>query len=252
MVKIRIFKMEPRNTDEINQFIESVKILENGFLLGNGDSIGILYKERDNIGFDKQDFITAISGELAKVHKNFAIQEGLVRAYKGMIGTYTDQMNEANNQSDKLKKELEEYMETYDRSYDVAVETLSDQIEELKNKLNEAKQKHQSVPKKEKEKYLLQFKEITDQIKITGDELAVSQANRDTYKESFDPKSNQISAEMGTYAVKAANLLGKIKEYSELLEQAMSEREHASMFMSSSEKFLEDLKNDNVEGLKLK
>lgn len=234
-VKIQFFKLgHSLISEDASKFMSSVSVIENGVIMGQ-EYVGILYKDRDDVGMAKENLVTAASGELAKSQKQFITQEGLVRAYKDMIVFFENQHKAAQVKADEAQKELDVYVQTYDPS-------LENEMAGLTKDLQDATVKHQQAPKKDKEPFLKRIYEVNEKIKIV-------QPVYDKYKNEFDAKSNEISAAMGGFAVEAANVLGKVKEYQGFLDDAVAARDHAGVFIISTKKLIADLLTDQVPGV---
>lgn len=233
-VKIKIFKLDPSNSEEASKFMDSVNVIQNGILLSQ-DSMGILYKDRDEVGMSRENLATAISGELAKSQNTFAIQEGLVRSYTDMIKHFSIQQKDAEQKGDEVQKELDAYMLTYDK-------TLETEVSELLAKRKEAEIAHQQAPKPKKEELLKPIYDINEVLKELEPKLAA-------YKTSFDAGVTELTNRMGIHRVDSANLMGRVKENNSFLEAAIDARDHAGVFIKSSKLYIADILAGNIEGL---
>lgn len=235
MVKIKFFNLDNGAvSEEATAFMESVNVLDSGILLTQGH-VGILYKDFGDVGMSTQNMVIAASGELAKCQKNFVIQEGLVRAYSGMIEGCEAKLKVAQDNSEKERVALDAYAQTYDSSFEV-------DLANLKDELKAAEVAWQQAPKAKRP-------ELLKPIHLIGEKIKVAQPKFDAYKAQFDSGSSEISARMGTFAVEAGNIMGDIKGHSASLAEAIDAREHARTFIVTTKKLIADLTAETVEGL---
>lgn len=233
-VKIKIFKMVPENSGEITDFMDTVKVLQDGIIVSDG-AIAIMYKGKEDVGMDTDSLITAISGELVKSQKQFVLQDGLTKAYEGMIKKYSADHKDAQDNADTIQAELNRHMAGYDEQYEGDVNRLTAELQSITDK-------HQKTNKKEKdirEALLKQHQEKAAELKAATEKFTA-------YKTEFDAKSNEISARMGEFAVKAANIMADIKENNGFLETAEKDREHARVFIGSTKKYIKDLEEGKI------
>ena len=233
-VKIKIFKMVPENSQEISDFMDTVKVMQDGILITDSN-IGVLYRTKDDIGMDTDSLITAVSGELVKAQKQFVLQDGLVRAYTAVIAKFSGDHKAAQDEADAVKAELDAHIFGYNDALEL-------EVAELTRECDEIKAKHQNTPKKDKDirDGLLQM--WNDKNNLLKEKTAEFEA----YKAEFDAKSNEISARMGGFAVKAANLMGEIKENNGLLETATHDREHARVFIGTTKQYMKELGEGSI------
>lgn len=112
--KIKVFKLAPEVSDEISEFMGSVKILNDGIIVSEGN-IGIMYREKGEFGMERQDIAASISAELAKAQKQYALQDGLILAYTAMIPSLDAKVEETKKAVDELNVQGKAAKENVDR-----------------------------------------------------------------------------------------------------------------------------------------
>lgn len=231
MVKIEFFKISPENSKVISDFMDSVNVIQDGILISDG-YVGIMHKTLDDIGMSNQNCITAVAGELAKSQKQFVLQDGLTRAYTGVISSFEAKRAEFDKGVAECQLELDKHNESYD-------DTLEKQVADLNEKIKENTVSHQQAPKAEKDAWLQKYVALNKEL----EELL---PKYEAYRKEFDAKSSEISARMGSFAVESANILSEIKENSGFLETATKDREHARIFINSTKQYISELEAGTI------
>lgn len=229
-VKIKNFAWTPENTQAINDFLETVNVLENGFIVSDG-VVGILYKETDDVGMQTKQLVTALSGELAKSQKQFVLQEGLTRSYTAVIAYWEALRGPVEQSVVTVKAELDTYMATYDP-------TMEKELATLKVQLDEKHQLWQRTPKSggQKDAVLADWDTINKQI-------AELQPKYDEYAKTFNAGANEISARLGVVQIKSNEYLVEIQQNSEYLAGAMKDRDNARIFIGTTKQQIADVES---------
>jgi chromosome segregation ATPase len=241
MVKIKTFIISPENSEEISDFMESVKVVEQGLIVSPGGffskaKISILYKDRDEVGLSSPELVTATSGELAKAQQQFVKQEAIIRGSLAKIAHFEE----------KLK-----YDESHLKQANLAEEGLLKSFEEgelnqqklrLEETLAALKQKHSTVPKAEKEEVLKSYGEFDQELQRI---LPAWEAE----KKELDESLAFIAEKKTKYKVDIANAGGIIKQTKNEIEEAKEHRDDAKIFIQTTKEFIKDLQNNDVEGV---
>ncbi len=223
---MKVFKLVEENSKAITDFLATVNVTQEGFLISDGN-LGIMYRERDDWGMEKNQKLIHISSEYAKSQKQWLIQEGLVRAHGEMVALWTGKMEAKHALIDEKKEGLKAYELTFRTDLD-------EKYTAAKNLSTSLEQKHKQAPKKDKEPILKELYEANNMLKAIEPEYL-------EYRKGFDDGRTKLEAEITTLTIEAANFTGKIKESTELQAQAVEDREHAEVFMKTTEKFMAEL-----------
>lgn len=229
--KLKVFKMDEENSEGITKFLETVNVTQDGFMIGSG-MLGILYREKDNLGMERDQLAVAISGELSKSQKQFVLQEGLCRAYSAMIDLYSKREAEKKAIFEAKEKELAEYNTKWDGK-------LEQEVNDAKSKLGAMEKKYKSAGKLDKAELEKQTFALSQELKPLEEKLAA-------HKKEFDAGKYTLELSLGEVKLEYANLGGLIKENKGLLETAELDREHAKVFIVSTQKLIEDIQNGEV------
>lgn len=234
MTKIKFFKMSESNGPKVTEFLKTVNVTQDGFLVGKGlfgGVLGILYREKGDFGMERDQFAIAISGELAKAQKQYILQEGLMRAHEAMVDLFTGRMIDWAHKIEARKAELANIK---------GDEELQGQVDTLKSNIQSLEAKHKKAPQNEKEAIL---KEIFD----IGEELKPLQVSLDKEKAMTAELKNGLEKIIGELTVERANLSAEVKQNQELYETAKKDREHAKVFIHTSNQLIKEIKSGEVE-----
>lgn len=241
MVKIKTFVISPENSEEISDFMESVKVVEQGLIVSPGGlfskaKISILYKDRDEIGLATPELVTAASGELAKAQQQFVKQEAIIRGSRAKIAHFEEELQrneinlrEAQGAEDEVTKNFEE-------------SELNRTKLRLEETLAELKKAHSSAKKEDKDSLLKSYGEFDQELKRILPEWEAS-------KKEIDESLAFIAEKKTKYKVDIANCGGIIKQTKNEIEEATEHRNDAKIFIQTTKDFIEDLRDEEVVGV---
>lgn len=103
MIKFKIFDILTATSDEINAFVASVKVLQEGIQLV-GTTLLLMYREKDDIGMTADAIISHLVGELKNGEAAYIKNAIQLSNEEVVLATFDG--------SDELKKNKEEYIES--------------------------------------------------------------------------------------------------------------------------------------------
>ncbi len=230
--KIKVFELKDENSKAISDFLGTVNVTQDGFLINNGN-LGILYREKDNLGMERDQLAVAISGELSKAQKQFILQEGLCRAYTAMIKLFKERTEEKQKLFDIKSAELVEYNKKWDS-------VLEKEVLDGKARLGAMEKKYKGAGKLQKPALEKEAYELSQKMKPAEDKF-------NAYKKEFDAGKYALELEIGTLKLEIANLGGDIKENKGLLENSEKDREHAKVFITTTSQLIDDINAKKVD-----
>lgn len=241
MAKIQIFEFKPESAKAISDLLSSgVRVLQEGFFITDGN-FGIMYKEADEFGLDKGEFVNPMSAELSKSQKQTILQEGLARAYGALEEKFTADMNKHKAELDASIEALEAHkiLGTFmpKEKLDALAEK-SKRLEEIQNRFRNSKKT--KIAEEEKDALLKEAKELSDAI----DALTAEKKEKDA---EYNTETANLQTIVNANNVLMINVSAKVKENREKKENALADKQEAEIFTTVAAKFIEDIKNGEVD-----
>lgn len=233
MVKIKFFKMEEGKSEEVAKFMEDVKVVENGIIASEG-MIGILYKERSEVGMSLPEMITAISGELAKSQKQFLTAEGFSRAYKALIEKFEAEKIVEEEKAKEFEDKLAINRANYENNETIKA------YRGVGQEIAEVEWMYKQVTKPEKPEFLKKIKELNDKKVMLRPEW-------EKLTNDMENEEKALTNQMGLHKVNVANTMGKIKQTKGELEESDQKRDDAKVFIEVSQKYIKELESGEIK-----
>lgn len=231
--KVKFFEMNSATaSEEVTKFLEGVNVTQEGFLINNG-ILGIVYRDKDDIGAGEDQFILSISTELSKAQKQFVLQEGLSRAYGDMVTFYNGKKEIKMAEKNEKEAELAELKEN---NGIVIPENITGEVKKLTDKLADLKREFNSKKtREEKDKTLKKIQEVQTTFVPLQEEYK-------GYTTKYEQAIKKLEDELVFINSDIGDINGKIKENNGFKEASEQDRDQAKIFIISSKKMIEDIK----------
>ncbi len=231
--KFKVFNLKDSTAEQdISQLLAEVNVTKEGFIVSEG-MLGVLYKEKDDMGADADQLRIYLSTELAGYQKQYAVQEGLVRSFDAVLKVFQTKMDEMLVRKQELKKELEDYDSKLDKA-------LEKKVLDGKAHVGALEKRHKTASKADKEEILKAIHEANTMLKPLEEEW-------NAHKAEFDGGRKALADELDAIAVKRANFSSEVAQKKEQLGSAVLDRIEAKLKVQTFVKLLEDIKSGKIE-----
>ena len=237
---MKIFPFTPEGAEAISEMIRSVRLLENGFFISDGN-FGIMYRDGDDIGNEKESLINSVSAEVAKHQKQVLIQEGLIRAYTRMETIDFDRQ-------EKFKAEIDEARILSDKHKALITFVplaVSTDISKKKARIAEVNKTFQqkkkgAITEDERESLLKEVQTLEAELEPLELEAGKKQAE-------YDAEATRIKGIVGdavTYKTEASK---GVKDWKEKKELAVLDKQEAETFLETSMALVREVMNSDID-----
>lgn|SRR3990167_97313 len=228
--KIKIFPFKDTNSGTITEFLSTVHVTANGFLITDS-SIGILYREKNEVGSDQSDLIIAVSAELGKAQKNVVMRALDIRSYTAQKSFWEKKRDMAQELLNGVKSAMDEYSKRWDKELETKLNT-------LKGTLGTLEVKHKKASKAEKEEILKQIHEINLELNPVQEDFNIK-------KGLYNDGLKKYQKDEGLYTVDIANALGERKTATTQVEEATVQYDCAKLAVLEATKLITDIEMGN-------
>ncbi len=236
MAKIKIFAFKPENNEVISNFLQEVNVVSEGFFITDGH-LGVMYKEKNEVGIDKSSFVTEVAKEVMKAQRKWINTEALIRAYTAVIAKCKETGEILKKEAEEIKQSLENHQANKDTFINPKT---SARVAEITSRLGQINKDFKKASREDKDKFLKETQELET-------ELAPLNAEMKTFAEQFDAETKRLQAISAEIGVKTVNNQGELKENTELLETAQKDSAHALLFVNTGTKLIADIEAGTLD-----
>lgn len=241
MTKFAIFEFTPENAPKIEEVLRSGRIVEQGLFITDG-KFGMMYRDKDDIGRDKEAMIGSVGDELTKAQASYLKEEATMRghaAFKKILeaeqNQYKDEMDGANKELTYLNEHPEEHINPEKKAkLDELLAKRSELIKELTKSSNK---KNLSED---------QYKERRAEIKTLEDEIKPLEDEVKAEENAYEEKKKKLKNKMDTAVTRMTSISSDIKTQSNYYEEARLAKIQAEAFVQAAREVIELLKDSKV------
>jgi len=231
--KMKVFALKPENSQVITDFLNTVDVAEQGFLINEGN-LGIVYKDQETPGRDRRSLMVAAIEELGKAQKNVVMRELDIQAFGDMKVIYKAEKEAIKAELEAVVKELGEYATTHwDKNMEEA-------FLKLKSDMGGLEKKHKQASKTEKPA-------ILEEIYKLGETIKPAQEAFESMKKTFEEGKKKLEVKRSELEVKEMNKAGDYKQAGINYDTSVKEKAEAVAAVKASWRVLKDIENGKLE-----
>ena len=228
MAKIKIFKFAPESEKAINELLQTVNLLKDGIFITD-NHFGLMYKERDEVGVERENMGNPVSFELGEAQKKFISQLSTEKYHEALEAKWTLVQDAKKKEADVAADALKKHRET-----PFAPVELQEKIQDLQGKIATLKKTHNKKGDKDKETSLKEFTALEAELKPLLAESTKLQ-------KEYDAEGERLNKIIGDAVSQMTVASENIKNSRELKEAAIQNKEDAIISIQTRTQFLKDL-----------